>query len=116
MAGGHRPPLQSDQLSNSIFRHSREDLSAIRLASQERLREFLRLPHGHLRGHRRFVGIDNGFDQYRSRRVQRLLDDAAAIFRSIDRDSGSTAGLRDESEIDGMQFASIFGVSEEYHL
>src|SRR5215475_6849747 len=105
-----------NQLSNSIFCNRRHDLGAVRFAPQQRLRELLCLAYGYFRWHRRLVRIDDRFHEHRSRCVQDLLDHAPAVVRIIHRQASSTARLREQREIDGLQVACIFGITEKHHL
>src|SRR5215475_13387564 len=106
----------SNQFSNSIFGNRRHDLCTVGFASQQRLRKLFCLANRYFRWHWRLVRIDDCLDEHRSRRVQRLFDDATAVVRIINRQTRSTARLSKQRKIDGLQVKSIFRIAQKHHL
>jgi hypothetical protein len=73
-----------DELADGVGQHRGCYPAAVRCAARQRFREVKRLLRFDLRGHWRLMRIDDRLDHDRPGSVQRLIENATAVFWPLD--------------------------------
>src|SRR5579885_1564396 len=106
----------SDDLFYFVYDDRFDDLSAILFSLGKRLREMERLFGVDVSRQRRLIGIDDSLNERRAVMLKSFAKDVFSVFWIFDGESGDTAAVGNFSEVDRLQFHSVFRVGIEHHL
>src|SRR5205814_4927649 len=108
--------LQSDDLAHLIRHDSEGNFTGIWSAACQRLSEMDGLSDIDFWRHWWFVRIDDSLDHDRTRSGERLAQNFAAVLGFSNAEACRPKALCQHGEVDRLQLADVFGVTEEDHL
>lgn len=106
----------SNQLPDFIGNYRGGDFHPFGSSAGQGFREMKRLFRVHFRRHGRFVRIHDRLDDDRPGSRERFLNDLGTIPGILDREPFGPARPGKTGEINGVQIAAVFWISQENHL